>query len=323
MVSKIMMRGLLAAALVASAVSAQADVFNMPSGSTSLSFVSVGDPNNPPDTTVMTDNTTGYGSVSYVYQMGKYDVTMAQYTQFLNAVAKSDPYGLYNWRIANGDGQFPFGVTQSGSPGSYSYSVTGSNPQAGNMPITCETWGDAARFCNWLDNGQPTAPEGNGTTETGAYTLNGGTSNAALMAVTRNADAKYVIPTENEWYKAAYYDPTLNGGAGGYWTYPTKSNTAPINTLPDTGNHANFYDYFGTGNGGYTDATDYLTPVGDFILSPSADGCFDMGGDVSQWNEADFSGSFRGLRGGAWDYASSNFMASSTRSDAPGEPAQP
>ena len=67
------------------------------SGLASLSFVTVGDPGNVADTTVMTtDSTTGYGSVPYAYQMGKYDVTLAQYSAFLNAVARSDPYGLYN-----------------------------------------------------------------------------------------------------------------------------------------------------------------------------------------------------------------------------------
>ena len=71
---------------------AQANVFSMPTGQTSLRFVTVGDPGNAADT----NNSLGYGSVPYVYQMGKYDVTIAQYCQFLNAVAASDPYGLYD-----------------------------------------------------------------------------------------------------------------------------------------------------------------------------------------------------------------------------------
>ena len=70
---------------------AQADVFNMPAGQTSLQFVTVGDPGNAADTA-----TGCYGSVGYTYQMGKYDVTVGQYCQFLNAVAKTDTYGLYN-----------------------------------------------------------------------------------------------------------------------------------------------------------------------------------------------------------------------------------
>jgi len=65
--------------------------------------------------------------------------------------------------------------------------------------------GDAARFANWLTNGQPLAPEGIGTTETGSYALNGAVDDANIVKVKRSAGAKYVLPTVNEWYKAAYY----------------------------------------------------------------------------------------------------------------------
>jgi formylglycine-generating enzyme required for sulfatase activity len=165
----------------------------------------VGNPGNAADTVVMNDGTTGYGAVPYTYQIGKYDVTTAQYCQFLNAVATtSDPYGLYNSYMAT---DMPtVAITQSGTAGNYSYSVTGNYGQGVNCPIFDVTWGDAARFCNWLQNNQPTGAEGPGTTETGAYTLNGATTNAALMAITRNAGAVDFIPSENEWYKAAYYN---------------------------------------------------------------------------------------------------------------------
>ena len=65
------------------------------------------------------------------------------------------------------------------------------------------------------------------------------------MAITRNAGATYFIPSENEWYKAAYYKG--GGTNAGYWTYPTQSNTAPSNVLSATGtNNANYCD---TGTG--------------------------------------------------------------------------
>ena len=275
----------------------------MPGGQTSLQFVTVGDPGNAPDTTVMTtDHTSGYGSVSYVYQMGKYDVTVGQYYQFLNAVATtSDPYGLYNSAMAspnfasgspNPSAPDTIKLIQSGSPGSYSYSVAGSYGQAANCPMFDVSWGDGARFSNWLQNGQPNAPEGPGTTETGSYLLNGGSSTAALMAVTRTSTATYVIPNENEFYKAAYYEGgTANAG---YWTYPTQSNNVPSNVLSaTTPNDANYCASFW----GYTDSTNFLTPVGEFAASPGPYGTFDMGGDVWDLNEGNYDSGVRVVRG--------------------------
>jgi len=299
---------------------ASADVFNMGgtrnpttgiwTGSASLTFVPVGNAGNAADPA--TGNL--YGSVGYNYQMGQYDVTVGQYTAFLNAVAKTDTYGLYNGGLATGFSAI--NIIQNGTAGNYSYAVGGGYSQAANCPLFDVGWGDAARFCNWLQNGQPTGTQGTGTTETGAYTLNGAVTSAALMAISRNVGAMYFIPSENEWYKAAYYDPNKPGGAG-YWAYPTKSSTAPSNVLSATGtNNANFYDEYGTGNHGFTDATNYLTAVGAFVASPGAYGTFDMGGDVFQWNEANIESEYRGLRGGDWYGYSYNLAASSRVSDA-------
>ena len=304
---------LLAVGLSTAAAHAQgSSVFNMPNGETSLQFVTVGDPGNAADGT-------GYGAVGYVYQMGKYDVTVGQYCQFLNAVAKTDTYGLY---ISNMGRDVPtFGITQSGSSGNYSYSITGSYVQGVNCPMFDITWGDAARFCNWLQNGQPTYSAGTpgevaGSTETGAYTLNGGVTNAALWGVPRNTGATYFLPSENEWYKAAYYKRGSTNA--GYWTYPTQSNVAPGNTLPDPGNSANYYIWPNS----YTDPTNVLTPVGVFSASPGPYGTFDMGGDVYQWNDAIVTpdpgyNACRGIRGGAWDSPSSLLTSSSGQYELP------
>ncbi len=276
-------------------------------GTINIPLVTVGDPGN------VADPLTGYSAVPYIYEMAEYDVTVGQYCQFLNAVAKTDTYGLYNPAMAPRPlGFFPtLGIAQSGTSGNYSYSVAGSYSQAANCPIFDVSWGDAARFVNWLQNGQPTGAEETGTTETGTYTLNGGTSNAALMAVTRNPGSTWVLPTVNEWYKSAYY---VGGGTNaGYWTYATQSNDTPSNVLSATGtNNANFSsDINGPPNYGYTDYKNFLTPVGAFAASPSAYGTFDQNGDVDQWNETAYGGTARGFAGGGYGSGPGALMSES------------
>ena len=224
-------------------------------GTVNISMVPVGDPGN------VADPLTGYGSVSYTYSMGEFDVTIGQYCQFLNAVAATDTYGLYNPGMAPGQVFRTLGIAQSGSSGDYSYSVAGSYGQAANCPIFDITWGDSARFVNWLANGEPTGSEGTATTEAGTYTLDGATGTAALMAVTRNPSSTWVLPNVNEWYKSAYYSGGWTNST--YWIYPTQSNAIPSNVLSATGtNNANFVtEDNGPPNYGFTDHVNGLTPV--------------------------------------------------------------
>ena len=269
--------------------------------------VLVGDAGNAPDP--FTGNK--FGAVGYEYRIGTTEVTVAQYTAFLNAVAATDPYSVYvpemttDLNIA--------GIARSGVSGSYSYSVIGSALH----PMPYVSWGSAARFTNWLHNGQPTGPEGPGTTETGAYSLNGAVSDAALNAVVRNSGAKWFIPSENEWYKAAYHQPTAQGGdADNYWLYPTSTNNTPYNTpppgsaAPTPSNTGNFYfddglangyydGYAVTGSPTYSATQNYLTAVGAYSSSMSFYGTYDQGGNVFEWNET-ILGDYRGVRGGSW-----------------------
>jgi formylglycine-generating enzyme len=193
-------------------------------------------------------------------------------------------------------------IIQNGSPGSYTYSIADSNFT--NRPVNYVTYWDATRFSNWLQNGQPTGAEDSTTTEDGAYhlTANGIASNQ----ITRNTGNTWAVASENEWYKAAYYNPATSS----YSIYPTSSNTAPgRNTADPSGNNANYY----SSSGNYPLAPSYYTTtVGQFLNSASPYGTFDQGGNVAEWDEAVLYTNFRGLRGGSYDFSSS-FLRSANR----------
>jgi formylglycine-generating enzyme required for sulfatase activity len=226
-------------------------------------------------------------------------VTNAQYCKFLNAkAASSDPYRLWHSDMgsdANG------GIERSGG-GPYQYAV---KPGQDNQPLVDVTWYNAVRFVNWLTNGQ-----GNGGTENGTYEITsiGPDWTAAVPDASQRAKwaggAKtyWLLPSEDEWYKAAYYK---GGGAhAGYWKYPTQHNTPPISTAPPGGsNTANFCDsttgYAVTGSTNYNSRWNYLTDVGSYPYSVGVYGTLDQGGNVWQWNDT-LIDVRRGLRGGAW-----------------------
>jgi formylglycine-generating enzyme required for sulfatase activity len=235
------------------------------------------------------------GAVDYQFNIGKYEVTAGQYTAFLNAVAGVDTYGLYNTLM-----QYAYGcnIQRTDTGSGYSYSVAA---DWADRPVNYVSFWDACRFANWLHNGQPTGTQGAGTTETGAYTLNG-YNGFDGRTIQRNDDWTWAVTSEDEWYKAAYHKN--DGDTGNYFDYPTASDSVPSNdlTTPDGGNNANFYDY----DSGYTIGSPYYrTPVGEFELSESPYDTFDQGGNVMEWNEAivyegtDWSS--RGVRGGSVD----------------------
>lgn len=263
--------------------------FTASSQAVNIEFVTIGNAGNTPDTS-------GYGAVDYAYLIGKYEITAGQYTEFLNAVADADPNGLYNTLMSEPGGVLlGANIQRIGSPGSYSYSVAS---DWRNRPVNYVSFWDVARFANWLHNGQPVGAQGPGTTEDGAYHDVG-----VNTLFGRNADAKFFIPSEDEWYKAAYHKN--DGLSGNYFDYPTASDVVPINALPDLGNHANHGDSDFTIGDPY-----YRTEVGEFENSASPYGTFDQGGNVWEWTDSLQFENHGTLRGGAFIYSHSELHAS-------------
>lgn len=256
------------------------DLFEMPEGRRSLELVTVEEPGNRPDES-------GRGDVPYVYRIGKYEVTTAQWVEFLNAKGKADrDGGLWNNDMdsaLSGPG-VRCEIRRDGEAGHYRYSV---GPELSNRPVTCVSFLDACRFCNWLHNGQ-----GDGDTEAGAYTLNG-PSGSDGRSIRRNAGAKYFVPSEDEWYKAAYFDPQKPGGAG-YWDYPVRSDITPDRDR-DSPRGVNHYV------GGYLDPKGFFTDVGTFAKAAGPWGTFDQGGNALEWTEAFDPPFLRRLWGGAFN----------------------
>ncbi len=249
-----------------------------------IDWVTVGDPGNTADGT-------GYGAVAAEFRIMEFEWTNSQYVEFLNAVDPSgtDPNSLYNTNMgSDARGGISFN-SAAGTGAKYA-----ARSDMGDKPVNYVSWFDAARVANWLHNGQ-----GSSSTETGAYTLNNATTGNAPAV---NPGALYFLPTEDQWYKAAYY----KGGStnAGYWDYATQSDTAPTTVTADstgigsaggTGNFAN-YDFGADWNGQNGNVTTVGTNGGG-----SGYGAFDMSGNVYEWNDlTGVSGSSRGLRGGDW-----------------------
>jgi formylglycine-generating enzyme required for sulfatase activity len=273
----------------------------------SIDTVTIGDPGNAGDTVRMADDggTTGYGSVPYTYEIGTTEVTNSQYAAFLNAVDSNgaNALGLYN--ISYMSGSSYGGITWNGSSGQYEVKA-GYEPK----PVNFVSIYDAMRFANWLTNGATAGA----STETGVYTLSGGSEIPGNPTVGRNLTVNgttltgtgdlagvtgtvWAIASENEWYKAAFY----NVSSGEYSLYPNGTDTI-------SGSDANYY---GSGNG------NSMLDVGK--LSKEQNGTYDMGGNVGEWTDSlvldwdgsDISGNVRVVRG-------SSFLSPSARAESSG-----
>jgi formylglycine-generating enzyme required for sulfatase activity len=255
-------------------------LLSAPASAVTIDWVPIGNPGNACDV----QSQGCFGAVATDYLISKYEVTNAQYAEFLNAVADTDTNALYSPGMGSGFG----GITRSGVSGSFTYSTIAGR---GEMPVNNVAIYDALRFANWMHNGQPTGAQDNTTTESGAYTFSG-----PFSASARNSGATIFLPSEDEWYKAAYYDAVSTS----YFDYPAGSDTPTTCSTPTaTPNRANCNSAVGN-----------LAVKGSYTGSASPFGTFDQGGNVSEWNEAIISGSFRGVRGGSYNGIAAGLEAS-------------
>jgi formylglycine-generating enzyme required for sulfatase activity len=189
-------------------------------------FVNIANTGNPPDDC----DDFQFGSIGYSYQINKYLLTNNEYCSFLNTV---DPSGLnihniYDTRMSTS----PVGgislIECSGTGNKYNVKNNMSD-----KPVTFIKWTMAAKYTNWLHNNKSSNIQ---NIYSGAYNL----SNLNTY-IDRQNGAKYFLPNENEWYKAAYYDPTIQD----YWQYGTKNNTDPLAIISNSlGSGINVEKYY-------------------------------------------------------------------------------
>jgi len=196
------------------------------------------------------------GRVGYPYQIGRLEVTVKQWVAFLNTADADgrDPHNLYD--ITESSTAWPrYGQINFAPRAGRGHHYSVAYPQWADKPYGFATFLRAARFANSLQNGRVIAKKTRDAggfrytsyeirlsprTETGMYDM-------ARRAPTRTGGTGFVVPSQNEWIKAAYYDPS-HGGKYSYWKYPTNpgvfgdgDDTAPKPTVlnPSTGDVTN------------------------------------------------------------------------------------
>jgi formylglycine-generating enzyme required for sulfatase activity len=232
----------------------------------------------------------GSGTVPHAFRISKYEITNLQYKIFLNKVARKDPHQLYDTRMQT---EPCGGIERFIEEGECHYRL---REGFARQPVVYVSYFSAMRFVNWMHNGH-TSTE----TETGAYDLR-------VEQAPRMPDARYWIPTENEWIKAGHFDP-LKGTQGGYWLYPTGTDTLPAESLSSTILGGTSRPRHGlpsaAGLAWFSLGRSVLLPNEPWVGAPSPFGTFHQGGNVAEWVDGwlDVNHAIRLqiTRGGAWD----------------------
>ncbi len=271
-----------------------------PSG---IEFVTVGDPGNPAWTGGGFNN--GRGAVDYQFRIGKFEVTTAQWAEFMNAALDRPSTD----RIPH-----VFAPTQWGAVGATPQNPGGQRftvPAGREMiPTGGVNWRTSAIFCNWLHNGKGTSRESflSGAYDVSTFGHFGGVTFTDQL--TRSPGARYYIPSLDEWMKAAHWSPDRNGpGQGGWYLYSNSSDSpfrygppgVLINGQPATAN-ASWSDF------GFPGHNPFNVPLGAYTGVVSPWGLMDVAGATSEWTEEWFRfpdeqfPRYRTFEGSAWDF---------------------
>ncbi len=248
------------------------------SRSQGIDFVTIGQPGNSPwsGNGTLGDRAIGRGRVDYEYRIGRFEVTTAQWVEFMNAA--------YD-RPAND--QIPFmqlpGTWGAGGaaptvPGGRRWSVPAGNEM---RPVGNISWRMAAIYCNWLHNDKSLTRD---AFLTGAYNVStfgytGPNGDQFTDQAARSPGAKYFIPTWDEWLKATHFDPNrLGTNQPGWWTYANMRETVTPIGLPPP---------FGTGEANAGSGSAGI-PLGSYVNVMSPWGLYDTAGGMSEWTESIF-----------------------------------
>ncbi len=261
--------------------SAHADIFGSGGNTFTIDFVTIGNPGNANDSGTTGLYSSPYGGVGYTFQIGTYEISG-------DMIDKANTLG---------------GLL-----------ITRDPIATVSMPALDVSWNAAARFVNWLNTSQ-------GYSVAYKFTLNPGDvgyvsnteANADLVLWTpsdagydagnlyRNRNAHYFLPSEDEWYKAAFY----SGSGTTYYDYATGSDTIPTPVGSGTGAGTAVYD-------GVSPAD--ITQAGGL----SHYGTMGQNGNAWEWTESAFDGTndssseYRAYRSGSFPYGE-NFMRSGFR----------
>lgn len=249
------------------------------------------------------------GAVPYEYLIARTELSNTEYCRFLNAVAvQGDPFHLYHENMGKG---VCGGILRVKTMNGFRYVC---KEGWAHRPVVYISYYDLARYANWMhygcpDTGSSTWGTTEGDSQNGAYdtsdfeSVRSGKKEVYRSFGYRNRGARFWIPSEDEWYKAAYYDPTILGNRK-YHDYPTRSSDEPSH------DYANYM----VNNTLCVGEPFFVAPVDSFSLSASYYGTLQQGGNVWEWIEDWQYGvvGCRGLRGGSWSYTAFGLNACNT-----------